>query len=56
MNGLTSFTRGVYSGCQICCNCSRLKPGFNVWWGTMPQINIIPDPVTLNWRWPMVNA
>jgi len=41
--------RAVYdSGCQICC-----KPGFNVQAhrSTMPQINTIPHPVTLNWHW-----
>jgi len=43
--------RAMYnSGCQICCNWSRLKPGFRVpvHLSTMPQINMIPHPVTLN--------
>jgi len=41
------------SGCQICCNWSRLKPGINVpvHQSTMPQINMIPHPVTLKWNW-----
>jgi len=41
------------SGCQFCCNWSRLKPAFNVQAhrSTMPQINMIPHPVTLNWHW-----
>jgi len=34
------------SGCQICCNWSR--PSHR---STMPQINMIPHPVTLNWHW-----
>jgi len=36
------------SGCQICCNWSRLKQVFNVLthWSTMPLINMIPHPVT----------
>jgi len=45
--------RAMYdSGCQICCNWSRLKPGFTVpaHRSTMPQINMIPHPVTLNWH------
>jgi len=33
------------SGCQIYCNWSRLIPGI------MPQINMIPHSVTLNWHW-----
>jgi len=42
------------SGCQICCNCSRLKLGFYVpaHWSTMPKINMIPHPVTLNYNGP----
>jgi len=42
-----------YSGCQICCNWSRFKPWFNVpaHRNTMPQINIIPHPVTVYWYW-----
>jgi len=40
------------SGCQICCNWSRLKPCFKVpaHRSTMPQINMIPHPVTFNWH------
>jgi len=35
-----------HSGCQICCNWSRLKPDFIVpaQWSTMSQINMIPSP------------
>jgi len=38
------------SGCQIYCNWSRFKPDFMVpaRRGTMPQIKMIPHPVTLN--------
>jgi len=42
--------RAMYdSGCQICCNWFRLKPGFIVsaHWGTMPLINMIPHPFIL---------
>jgi len=56
--GLTSFISSLElcttcSGCQICCNWSRLKPGFSVpaHRSTMPQINKIPHPVTLNRHW-----
>jgi len=37
------------SGCQICCNWSRLKTGFKViaHWSTMPQINMICTPPIL---------
>jgi len=40
------------SGCQICCNWSRLKPDFKVpaHRSTMPQINMIPHPIILNWH------
>jgi len=46
------FTAMYDSGCQICCNWCRLKPGFNVsvHRSTMPQLNMIPHPVTLNWH------
>ena len=46
--------RAMYdTGFQICCNWHRLNPGFNVpvHQNTMPQINMIPHPVTLNWHW-----
>jgi len=46
--------RAMYdSGCQICCNWSRLKPGYKVpaHRSTMTQIIMIPHPVTLNWHW-----
>jgi len=38
------------SGCPICCYWSRLKLGFKVPSQriTMPQIKMIPHPVTLN--------
>jgi len=38
------------SSCQICCNWFRFKSGFTVpeHRSTMPQINMIPHPVTLN--------
>jgi len=41
------------SCCQNCCNWSRLRPGFSVQANrsTMPQINMIPHPVTLNRHW-----
>jgi len=41
------------SGCQICYNRSKLKPSFKVQahQSTVPQINMIPYPVTLNWHW-----
>jgi len=41
------------SGCQICCNWSRFKPGYKVaaHRSIMPWINMIPLPGTLNWRW-----
>jgi len=41
------------SGCQICCNWSRLKLGFKVpaHRSIMSQINMIPHPVTLNLLW-----
>jgi len=41
------------SACQICCNRSRLESGFNLpaHRTTMPQINMIPYPVTLNRHW-----
>jgi len=41
------------SGWQICCNWSRLKPGFTVpaHRNNMLQMNMIPHPVTLNWPW-----
>jgi len=47
------FIAMYISACQICCKWSRLKLGFNVPadWSTMPQINRIPHPVTLNWHW-----
>jgi len=57
-SGLTSFISSLdlcttVHGCQICCNWSRLKAGINLpaHWGTMPQINVTPHPVTLNWCW-----
>jgi len=43
---------GMYvSGCQVCCNWSRLKLVFKMsaHWSTMLQINMIHHPVTLNW-------
>jgi len=41
------------TGCQICCNWSRLKPGFDLTAHrrTVSQINMIPHPVTSNWHW-----
>jgi len=45
------------SGCQICFNWSKLKPGFKVsvprqyHVSTTSQINMIPHPVTLNCHW-----
>jgi len=38
------------SGCPICCNWSKLKPGFNLpaHWSSIPQIT---HTVTLNWHW-----
>jgi len=41
------------SGCHICCNWSTLKLVLNVpaHRSTIPQINMIPHPVTLNWHW-----
>jgi len=37
---------------KICCSWSRLKPVSNVSANksTMPQINVIPHQVTLNWH------
>jgi len=49
--GWTGF---IYdSGCQIYCKWFRFKPGFKVpaHQSTMPQINMIPHPVTLYWHW-----
>jgi len=45
--------RAMYdSSCQICCNWSRLKPGFNTTaHPSIMQINMIPHPVTLNCHW-----
>jgi len=41
------------SGCQIYPKWSRFKPGFSVsaHRSTMPHINMVPHPVTLNWHW-----
>jgi len=41
------------SGCQIFCNWSRLKPRFKIpaHRSTIPQINMIPHPATLNLHW-----
>jgi len=53
-NGICPWFIAMYdSGCQICCNWSRLKPGYKVpaHQSTMLQINMIPHPVTLNWHW-----
>jgi len=50
-NVVYQLFRAMYdSGCQICGNWSRLKPDFKVpaHRSTMPQINMIPHPVTLN--------
>jgi len=46
--------RAMYdSGCQICCNWSRRTLDFELpaHRSAMPQINMIPHPVSLNWHW-----
>jgi len=51
---LREWTSFMYDNvCQICCNWSRLRPGFKIpaHRNTIPQINMIHHPVTLKWHW-----